>query len=172
MHERWSRQASHEGAELCKYPWRHSPTKLWKRRIKLVSKSHSACDSKLCPTFRKHRDHVQSQKKFWRQWNSIIIEKPLLLFVQNIIQITHQIRRNSHLALDFQFILSLLHPTCLITISSVLCAELLFIIYYFTVAESEIEASAQVNKKIIVNLLHAEMLQISLSPICAKTYII
>lgn len=60
----------------------------------------------------------------------------------------------------------------MITISSELYTELLFIIYYFTVAESEIEASAQVNRKINVNLVHAEMLQVRLSLLGAKTYII
>lgn len=75
--------------------------------------------------------------------------------------------------LDFQFIFSLLYLTCLmITISSELYTKLLVIIYYFTVAESELEASAQVNRKRNVNLVHAEMLQVSLSLLGAKICII
>lgn len=60
----------------------------------------------------------------------------------------------------------------MITISSELYTELLVIIYYFTVAESELEASAQVNRKRNVNLVHAEMLQVSLSLLGAKICII
>lgn len=73
MHEHRSRQASRGGTKLCKYPWRHSHTKLWNGRLKRAYNSYSVCESKLCPTFRTHHNHMESQRKFlWRQWNTII----------------------------------------------------------------------------------------------------
>lgn len=124
MHEHSSRQASREGTELCKYSSRHSSTKLWKRWIKLVYNSHSVRESKLCPTFRKHRDHMQSQKKkkkFWRQWITITIPPSTekLLFLQNIMQKIYQIikkKQPSSIGLSIYLFLTL---TCqMITISS------------------------------------------------------
>lgn len=113
------------------------PFCVWKQAVSYIQEaSGSRAEPKKVLETMKHHHH------FTIDWKTSLLAK-------NILDNTSDNKKNSHLALDFPFILSLLYLTCPITVSSVLYAELLFIICYFTVAESEIETSAQVNKKIM-----------------------
>lgn len=179
MHEHRSRQASRGGTKLCKYPWRHSHTKLWKGRLKLAYNSYSVCESKLCPTFRTHHDHMESQRKFlWRQRNTIIASpstvKLLSLFLQTIHQKICKIIYKKQpsgcgaLVLDF----NLFFCTYFIQhVNNLICfihCGLLFIIH--NIIGAEIEASVQVTGGKRGNWVYAEMIVVC----CCfeKTYII